>query len=206
RPVRLAPSVGGREPALLPVVQAAGPEGPQRLPHVRSAYGAAQRSAGWLVIARVCIALALALAPASALAGCGGGSGTADVVPNSRRRLDSPRRFPPESAACTPASPALRRGDKRRAVGQARGLVEAVVLDRGADLRVGALRTRARALLASTAGAPGGVLAEAQGERGRPGRHGERDDVALAHRDRAFERELRGLAEVGLQFDRRTLR
>ncbi len=69
---------------------AAGPEGPQRLPHVRSAHGAAERSAGWLVIARVCIALVLALAGASALAGCGGGSGNADVVPKSTPDITPP--------------------------------------------------------------------------------------------------------------------
>ena len=53
-----------------------------------------------------------------------------------------------------PASGVLRGGDQRGAVGQTRGLVEAEVLDRDADLGVGRLGARARALLLGTARAP----------------------------------------------------
>ena len=60
--------------------------------------------------------------------------------------------------------------------------------------------------LLRAAGAPGGVVAEAERERRRPRGHGQRDDVALLDRDRRFERELGGLAEVRFELDERALR
>ena len=65
------------------------------------------------------------------------------------------------------------------------------------------LRAGARALLLLAARAPRGVVAEAERQRGRPRRHGERDHVALFDGDRRFQRELRRFAEVRLQLHRR---
>src|ERR1019366_5963531 len=77
---------------------------------------------------------------------------------------------------------------------------------RGADLGVGRLAARARALGLGAAGTPGGVLAEAQRKRRRPGGHRERHNIALLDREGGFEGELDRLAEVGLELDERTLR
>ena len=72
---------------------------------------------------------------------------------------------------------AARRRDERRAVGQARRAVQAVVLRQLADAELRRLRLRCRRRCPSAArGAPDGVAAEADRERRRPGRHGERDD------------------------------
>ena len=62
------------------------------------------------------------------------------------------------------------RGDKRGRVGQARGLVEAVVLRELVGLRLHRVGRGVLARALAAAGAPGGVGAEADGQRGRPGR------------------------------------
>ena len=91
----------------------------------------------------------------------------------------------------------LRRRDQRRAVGQPRRAVLALVLRARSPMSVCALwRLRVVAGVAVAAGAPDVVLAEAERERRRPGRHGERDEVALLDGERRRQRELHRLAEV----------
>ena len=92
------------------------------------------------------------------------------------RRLEARRGGAERAAPAAPARAGRRRplsarsgrGDQRRAVGQARGLVQAEVLHGRADLRLGASGAGARALLLRPAGPPGGVVAEAERQRRRP--------------------------------------
>ncbi len=86
-------------------------------------------------------------------------------------------------------------GHERRRVGEPR-LVEAAVLGQGADGRLRRLAVGVVAGVERAAGAPRAAVVDQRAERGRPGRDGEGDDVALLDRQRAIERELHGLPEV----------
>ncbi len=93
------------------------------------------------------------------------------------------------------------RGDQRRAVGQAGGAVEAVVLHAGPDWSASSGRS------CSCTGFAAGwrarrFVGEAERQRRGPGGDGERDDVALLDGDRGGERELGGLAEVRFELAR----
>ena len=89
----------------------------------------------------------------------------------------------------------LRRRDQRRAVGQARGPVQAAVLREVAQVELRGLDARLLAAVARAARAPRGVVAHAERERRRPARDGQRDQVALLDVEGAAERELDGRAE-----------
>ena len=298
RAVALAAAVGRREPALLPVVRPARPEGPQRLPHLRPAHGTAGRED----------ARARLLAASrwrcscwrSALSACGGSS-VSDAVPKSTPEITPPTDTSAEKAAAQttststtstkttehapakaprasssgeaanerkPSEAVLGQRERLRATAGASGGAAAADKEKpaserkrlakqrrtrpaAAERRTGGASAARRgaaspALRASRsasrcrsgarsgtgsstgprcrscvwvvcvlvlvhpalgpAGPPGGVVAEAERERRRPRGHRQRDDVALLDRDRGFERELGGLAEVGLQFDERALR
>ena len=77
-PSSLAAAVGGREPPLLPVVRAARPEGPQRLPHLRPAHGPARPPTSRALTAPFDAALAAerrhCSSPLAASSACGGSS------------------------------------------------------------------------------------------------------------------------------------
>ena len=86
-------------------------------------------------------------------------------------------------------------GDQRRGVGQPRA-VQAAVLGERADAGLRGLAVRVVTGLQAAARAPRAAVLEQVGERGRPGRDGQADDVALLDRQCAVERELDGLPEV----------
>ena len=92
-----------------------------------------------------------------------------------------------------------RRRDQRRAVGQPRRPVQAPVLRELGDRRLGRLGLRLVAGPLRAGRPPGGVRAQADRERRRPGRDGEPDDPALLDGDRLLERELDRGAEEGRQ-------
>ena len=103
-PSQLAAAVGGREPPLLPLVRPARPEGPQRLPHLRPAHGAARIARGGSLRASA-LALALALLlGAVTLAACGGGSSASDAVPKSTPEITPPNDTSAEKAAAQTTS------------------------------------------------------------------------------------------------------
>jgi hypothetical protein len=94
-------ALGGREPALLQPLRPALPEGPQRLPDLRSPDG----TAGLLTVmarrpATACSIALLALATVG-LSACGGGDGSSDKPPKNPPALAPPASYNIESAART---------------------------------------------------------------------------------------------------------
>ena len=108
RALDLAPAVGGGEPALLPLVRAARPEGSQRLPHLRQAHGAA-RLAGGRRVERV--------ARSSLRSRCSAGGDArrhAAVAAASRTRSRRARPTSPRRTTRAPKRPPRRRPRPRR--------------------------------------------------------------------------------------------
>ena len=93
-----------REPALLQLVRPARAEGPQRLPDLRPAHGAAGIAGGRALRLRaVVLTLALLLAGGT-LAACGGGSSAVDSVPKSTPNITPPNDTSAEKAAAQTTS------------------------------------------------------------------------------------------------------
>ena len=118
-PSKSAAPVGGREPPLLQLVRPDGPEGPQRLPHVRPPHGRAPaltRPSATVRLLRSTL-LFTVLALALAAAGCGSDGGDVPEVPGPPAELTVPhaegRRRPVSSdASATPTPTPVGRRDR----------------------------------------------------------------------------------------------
>ena len=116
-PSKSQPAMGRRDAALLQLVRPAGPEGPERLPHVRPPYGRAAPLRGGRM-RLTATRLAVPIIVLALLAGCGGAQVTVKEVPGGPVELTVPgngdgARPAPRDAPRRPPTP-TEDADRRR--------------------------------------------------------------------------------------------